>query len=217
MFVKSDYDMKVDSVKEVLSKYNDENKVIFVCLQCRYYLKGLSMGNNKNELKKPSDETEYLCTCCHGMFQRKKQVVFFKKKNYDFENKCVQVALSEKVRCKKSIYEHICKGCHSQLKNTFPRIPENAHCRLENPEKFCNGCKSGNSKGLQDGKKKQMNNIIGNDYWLHIFEAVGNTNNFDEAKSYMDKVQLPGLDKKFTGLRQFIHDRLDSLAFHQMM
>ena len=216
VFAKTDYDFNLDSVKEVLSKYNDDNKVTFVCLQCRYYLRGLSLGKQKTDMKKPSSETDYLCTCCHSIFKRKKQVVFFKKKNYDFENKCVQVALSEQVRCKNSIYEHICKNCHNQLKNTFPRIPENAHCRLENREKFCNGCTTGNSKGLQGGKKKQMNKNVGADLWLHIFETVGNTSSFDEAKSYMDKVKLPALDKKFKGLRQLIHDRLDSLAFHRV-
>ena len=87
------------------------------------------------------------------------------------------------------------------MKNTFPRIPKNAHCQLENPEKFCNGCTTGNSKGLQGGKKKQMNNNIGADFWLHICETVGNTSSFDEAKSYMDKVKLPALDKKFKGMR----------------
>ena len=102
-------------------------------------------------------------------------MVFCKKKNYNFENKCVQVALSEQVRCKNSIYEHIYKGGHNQLKNTFPRIPENAYCCLENPEKFCNGCTTGNSKGLQGGKKKQTNTNVGTDFWLHIFETVGNT------------------------------------------
>ena len=142
--------------------------------------------------------------------------MFFKKKNYDFGNKCVQVALSEQERCKNSIYAHICKNCHNQLKNTFPRIPENAHCRMENQEKFCNGCTTGNSKGLQGGKKKQMNKNVGADLWLHIFETVGNTSSFDEAKSYMDKVKLPALNKKFKGLRQLIHDRLDSLAFHRV-
>ena len=154
VFAKTDYDFNLDSVKEVMSKYNDDNKVTFVCLQCRYYLRGLSLGKQKTDMKKPSSETDYLCTCCHSVFKRKKQVVFFKKKKYDFENKSVQVALSEQVRCKNSIYEHICKNCHNQLKNTFPRIPENAHCCLENPEKFCNGCTTGNSKGLQGGKKK---------------------------------------------------------------
>ena len=142
--------------------------------------------------------------------------MFFKKKNYDFENKCVQVALSEQVRCKNSIYEHICKNCHNELKNTFPKIPENAHCCLQNPEKFCNGCTTGKLKGLQGGRKKQMSNNVGADFWLHIFERVGNTSSFDEAKSYMDKVKLPALDKKFKGLRQLIHDRLDSLAFHRV-
>ena len=213
-FVKTDYDFNLDSVKEVLSKWNDENKVTFVCLQCRYFLRGLCLGNKKTELRKPSNEAEYLCTCCHSIFQRKKQVVFFKKKNYNFENKCVQVALSEQVRCKNSIYEHICKSCHNQLKATFPKVPENAHCRLENPEKFCNGCKTGSSKGLQGGKKKQMNNRKGVDFWLDVFQKVGNTSSFNEAKRYMDSVELPALDKKFKGLRQLIHDRLDSLAFH---
>ena len=167
-------------------------------------------------MKKPSSETDYLCTCCHSIFKQKTKVVFFIKKNYDFENKCVQVALSEQVRCKNSIYEHICKNCHNQLKNTFPRIPENAHFCLENPEKFCNRCTTGNSKGLQGGKKKQMNKNVGADFWLHIFEKVGNTSSFDEAKSYMDKVKLLALDKKFKSLRQLIHDRLDSLAFHHV-
>ena len=61
-----------------------------------------------------------------------------------------------------------------------------------------------------------MSNNVGADFWLHIFERVGNTSSFDEAKSYMDKVKLPALDKKFKGMRQLIHDRLDSLAFHRV-
>ena len=51
---------------------------------------------------------------------------------------------------------------------------------------------------------------------MHIFENVGNTSNFDEAKHYMDKVKFPALDKEFKGLKQLIHDRLDSLAFHRV-
>ena len=119
VFVKTDYDFNLDSVKEVMSKYKDDNKVPFVCLQCQYYLRGLSLGNKRPKLKKPSNETEYLCTCCHAIFQRKKQVVFFKKKNYNFENKCVQVALSEQVRCKNSIYEHICVTVRSRMFTVF--------------------------------------------------------------------------------------------------
>ena len=34
VFTKTDYDLNLDSVKEVLSKYNDDNKVTFVCIQC---------------------------------------------------------------------------------------------------------------------------------------------------------------------------------------
>ena len=69
VFAKKDYDFNLDSVKEVLSKYNDDNKVTFVCLQCRYYLRGLSLGKQKTDMKKPSSETDYLCTCCHSIFK----------------------------------------------------------------------------------------------------------------------------------------------------
>ena len=139
VFVKKDYNLQSELV---LLKYNEENhnNVIYVCHSYQYNLKGFSTDGEKNEMKNTSNQTVYLCTCCHGSFYRKKQVVFLKRKNYDFENKCVQVALNEEVRCKNSIYEHICKNCHYQLrkqKNVIPRIPQNAYCRSNNPEKFC--------------------------------------------------------------------------------
>ena len=143
-------------------------------------------------------------------------MVFFKRKNYDFENKCVQVALNEEVRCKNSIYEHICKNCHHQLrkqKNVFPRIPENAYCHSKNPEKFSNGCKSGNFKGVQAGKKKQSSTTRGIGFWSDILETMGRKNSFEDLKSYVDTLVLPALDKNFKGLRQVSNDKRDNLAY----
>ena len=101
VFVKKDYNLQSELVQKVLLKYNEENhnNVIYVCHSCRYNLKGLSRDGEKNEMKNTSNQTVYVCTCCHGSFYRQKQVVVFKRKNYDFENKCVQVALSEEVHC----------------------------------------------------------------------------------------------------------------------
>ena len=140
-----------------------------------------------------------MCTCCHGSFYRQKQVVSFKRKKYDFENKCVQVALSEEVRCKNSIYEHICKNYHYQLlkqKNVIPRIPQNALCSSKNPENFCQGCKSGDLKGLKTEKKKQSGVSRGNGYWSDILETMGEKNSFGDLKSYVDTLELPVLGRK---------------------
>ena len=116
VFMKKDYDVQLETVQKVLLRCDEEkqNNVIYVCRSCQYNLKGLSRENEKSDIKDASNETVYVCTCCHGSFKRQKQVVFFKRKNYDFENKCVQVALNEEVQCKNSIYEHICKNCHHQ-------------------------------------------------------------------------------------------------------
>ena len=221
VFVKKDYDVQLETVQKVLLRCDEEkqNNVIYVCRSCRYNLKGLSRENEKSDIKDASNETVYVCTCCHGSFKRQKQVVFFKRKNYDFENKCVQVALNEEVRCKNSIYEHICKNCHHQLrkqKNVFPRIPENAYCRSKNPEKFCNGCKSGDFKGVQAGKKKQSSTTRGNGFWSDIFETMGRKNSFEDLKSYVDTLALPALDKNFKGLRQVSNDKRDNLAYSRV-
>ena len=221
VFVKKDYDVQLETVQKVLLRCDEEkqNNVIYVCRSCRYNLKGLSRENEKSDIKDASNESVYVCTCCHGSFKRQKQVVFFKRKNYDFENKCVQVALNEEVRCKNSIYEHICKNCHHQLrkqKNVFPRIPENAYCRSKNPEKFCNGCKSGDFKGVQAGKKKQSSTSRGNGFWSDILETMGRKNSFEDLKSYVDTLALPALDKNFKGLRQASNDKRDNLAYSRV-
>ena len=212
IFVKKDYDLQLESVKKVVSKCNEEkqNNVIYVCRSCRYNLKGLSKESENTDIKDASKETVYVCTCCHSSFKRQKQVIFFKRKNYDFENKCVQVALSEDVRCKNSIYEHICKNCHYQLrqkKNVVPRIPENAYCHSKNPEKFCKGCKSSDSKGLQGEKKKQSGVSRGTGYWSHILETMGEKTSFDDLKSYVDTLELPVLARNFKGLRQVSNEK----------
>ena len=163
-------------------------------------------------MKNTSNQTVYVCTCCHRSFYRQKQEVVFKRKNYDFENKCVQVALSEEVSCKNSIYEHICKNCHYQRKqkNVIPRIPQNAYCHLKNPEKFCQGCKSGDLKGLQAGEKKQSGVRRGNGYWSDILETMGEKNSFEDLKSYVDTLELPVLGRNFKGLKQVSTDKRDT-------
>ena len=221
IFVKKDYDLQLESVQKVVSKCNEEkqNNVIYVCRSCRYNLKGLSKESENTDIKDASKETVYVCTCCHSSFKRQKQVIFFKRKNYDFENKCVQVALSEDVRCKNSIYEHICKNCHYQLrqkKNVVPRIPENAYCRSKNPEKFCKGCKSSDSKGLQGEKKKQSGVSRGTGYWSDILETMGEKTSFDDLKSYVDTLELPVLGRNFKGLRQVSNEKRDNLAFSRI-
>ena len=118
VFMKKDYEVQLETFQKVLSRCDEEKQinVIYVCCSCLYNLKELSRENEKSDIKDASNETVYVFTCCHGSFKRQKQVVFFKRKNYDFENKCVQVALNEEVRCENSIYEHICKNCHHQLR-----------------------------------------------------------------------------------------------------
>ena len=221
IFVKKDYDLQLESVQKVVSKCNEEkqNNVIYVCRSCRHNLKGLSKESDKTELNDSSKEIVYVCTCCHSSFKNQKQVVFFKKKNYDFENKCVQVALSEEVRCKNSIYEHICKNCHYQLrkqKNVVPRIPEKAYCRSKNPEKFCKGCKLGAVQGVQAAKKKQSGISRGNGFWRHILETMGKKTSFEDMKRYVDSLELPSLDRNFKGLKQVRNDKRDYLAYNRV-
>ena len=124
----------MDTIQKLLSdsEENDENRVRYICRKCSQNLKRSSHQCDSKDSKFGNEINQpCICTCCHSTFMRR-QVVLFEKKNYDFKNKSVDTALSKNFRCKKSIYEFICKMCHGCLHNrrdAFPSIPQNAFCR----------------------------------------------------------------------------------------
>ena len=64
---------------------------------------------------------------------------------------------------------------------------------------------------MQAGKKKQSSTSKGNGFWSDILETMGRRNSFEDLKSYVDTLALPGLD--FKGLRQVSNDKRDNLAY----
>ena len=213
-FVREDYKCDADIFKKVV----DQHTVKYICRKCSQNLKRSSIDSGKKELKINISKVceSCTCTCCHETFQRK-QVILFEKKNYDFNNKCVQNALDKICRCKKSIYEFICKPCHGSLRkqrNAFPSIPKNAFCRSLSPEKL--SPKNCGSNGRLDDKGKQRKHI-GHINWNNIFAGIGCCHSFDQLRKYVDGIgDLPALPKNFRGLRQMSGDKRDFLAYESI-
>ena len=55
------------------------------------------------------------CTCCHQKNITRRNCVIFIKKNYNFDNKKIADALSNRY-CECNNKEFICKACHKKLK-----------------------------------------------------------------------------------------------------
>ena len=88
----------------------------------------------------------YFCTCCHQEKKSRKQIVYFKLKNYDFGNKVVSNALAGDIYCKKSLFEYICRVCHQALhigRGSFPIMPPKAIAKMG---KICKECQKNNSR-----------------------------------------------------------------------
>ena len=205
VFRAEEFNLELDTVSKKLPKDVNvqKNYVRYVCKMCRNELRVLSKGNTVPKKEKYHFNVTYACTCCHDRFTLKNQVVMFKKKNYDFDNVHVKKALSDRVRHKTSMYEHICKGCHSKLRKKhtgFVEVPRNAYCLRIDSELH--------------PKRKELSNSeqCNGQYWRNIFERMQRCVTFEQLENYVKHLQVPGLETSFKGLYQLQHDRRDYLA-----
>ena len=117
VFTKKDYDFSKDEILELFAKAIEQckEKVLYVCRKCSFGLRRVRNNNAENVYSEMTNPSSFLCTLCHKVFHKRKQVHLFRRKNYDFENRVVAEALSKEMRCKSSIYEFICVDCHKCL------------------------------------------------------------------------------------------------------
>ena len=212
VFVKEEFNFELiqQKISKPISK--DGTSISYVCKICQNNLQGLSRGKEVMTKKNDTLYLDYLCTCCHKEFKMKQQVIRFRKKNYDFNNENVKLALNESIRIKNSIYEYICKVCHSNLrkkKECYPQIPKNAYHHVKSEQK--ESSESGNMRA--NGGEMHQLRIIGHaDYWTNILSVMSKMNSYMKLKQYVNHLSLPALDKNFKGLYQLAHDKRDYLA-----
>ena len=197
VFVRNEYNNKYECIQKVLSKFSDgelSTKVHYICKKCRSRFNGRAKCNDKNvEHDINMDDEEFQCTCCHVHFERKKQVVIFKRNNYDFENEEVKFALNSTMRVKNSIYEYICKGCHYDLRKrngVLPKIPNNAYCR---------------QKSVSSNGERRTD-------WNSIMSRMCEMQSFEELKRYIYQLDLPVVNRNFKGTSQLRDDQRDYLS-----
>ena len=143
----------------------------------------------------------YFCTCCHQEKKSRKQIVYFKSKNYDFGNKVVSNALAHNIYCTKSRIEYICKVCHQALhtgKGTFPTMPVNA---VAKKGKICQSCQKNNSR---------CNSI--EEKWEKILKTMKGLKNFDSLVQYVRSLSEFCEISSLKGNRHLPHYRRDALA-----
>ena len=101
IFATRDYDFENEIIKSTFLKYGKKlvDSVCYVCEICYYSLR--KQKGKEPKLHDVIDNNVYFCTCCHEERKSRKQVIYFKHKNYDFRNKVVLMALDEDIWRKK--------------------------------------------------------------------------------------------------------------------
>ena len=112
-FADNDYDFDHAIIKYTFLKHGRKifDNRYYVCNNWYYYLwkeKGKEPKFPEKNLKIDQPDV-YFCTCCHQEKESRKQIVYFKSKNYDFDNKVVSNALAQNFCCTKSRIEYIVK------------------------------------------------------------------------------------------------------------
>ena len=230
VFTKKDYDFSKDEILELFAKAIEQckEKVLYVCRKCSFGLRGVRNNNAENVYSEMTNPSSFLCTSCHKVFHKRKQVHLFKRKNYDFENRVVAEALSKEMRCKSSIYEFICVDCHKCLrraKGKFPKFPKDVYCRRKecddlnyncdvncDVERYTEVCDKLYSKNICDkvGDRRDMSTTV---EWEDILNTMEKCCSFDELKRYVLGLKLPTLPNQFKGLQQMRCDKRDVLTF----
>lgn len=205
-FAENDYDFDHAIIKYTFLKHGSkifENQY-YVCNNCYYYLWKKKGKEPKFPEKNPKiDEPDvYFCTCCHQEKKSRKQIVYFKSKNYDFSNKVVSNALAHNIRCTKSHIEYICKVCHQALctgKGSFPKMPVNA---VAKKGKICKSCQKNNSR----------HNII-EENWDNILRTMKGFKNFDSLAQYVRSLSEFCEISSLKGNKHLSHYKRDALAY----
>ena len=205
IFAENDYDFDHAIIRTAFLKHERDifYKLYYVC-NIYYYSLWKEKGKEPklSEKKQKVDEPDvYLCTCCHQEKKSRKQIVYFKLKNYDFGKKVVSNALAKDIHCKNSLLEYICKVCHRALcfgKGTFPRMPPNV---VAKKGKICEDCQKNNSRY----------NVI-EEKWDNILKTMKSFKNFHSLARYVRT--LPDFHEfsSLVGNRHLPHYRRDALA-----
>ena len=102
IYDKKDYNFEFEHVKKALSENREktEFEIKYVCSDCFVSLKNMkSVNTNTNSMSK-FEEADFLCTCCHRIFDNRKKVVLFARKKYDLMSDPAQIVLKKELRCK---------------------------------------------------------------------------------------------------------------------
>ena len=200
IYDKKDYNFESEHVKKAFSKNTQKtgSDIKYVCSDCYMSLKNVNSGSSNVNSMSKFEEADYLCTCCHRIFDNRKNVVLFARKKYDFTSDPAQTVLKKEFRCKKSMYEYICLECHSCLrvgKSRKPSIPPNAYC-------------------FQKDNVKTVGGVTAFFDWNETLQILNACINFDELERCVRLLDIPDLTSDFKGLRQMIHDKRDATAFY---
>ena len=101
VFVKEEFNFEFIQQKISIPISKEGHSILYVCKICKHKLQALSRGKEVMTKKNDSLYEDYICTCCHKEFKMKQQVIRFRKKNYDFTNENVKLALNDSIRIKK--------------------------------------------------------------------------------------------------------------------
>ena len=183
IFATRDYDFENEIIKSTFLKYGKKlvDSVCYVCEICYYSL--WKQKGKEPKLHDVIDNNVYFCTCCHEERKSRKQVIYFKHKNYDFRNKIVLMALDEDIRCKKSAIKYICKVCHHDLhikRGSFPKMPQKVVARQG---KICSNCK------MNGNKTHRIENN-----WNQIWNRMQGFKSFEMLEKYVEHLpEFPGI------------------------
>ena len=76
------------------------SEIKYVCSDCYVSLKNAKNVNTDTNSMSKFEEADFLCTCCHRIFDSRKKVVLFARKKYDFTSDPAQIVLKKELRCK---------------------------------------------------------------------------------------------------------------------
>ena len=199
IYNEKDYNFELESVQKAFltDEVKTNSRVKYVCSNCYITLKNMKTMSVNSISASTFLEKDFSYTCCHKIFENRKNVVLFTRKNYDLSSNPGKAVLNKEFRCKRSLLEYICKECHSCLqigKSRTPTIPPNAYCLKNN----------------NLGNGQCVNGIIN---WNRMLQSMNACINFQELESCVRSLDIPDVTCEFKGLRQMRNDKRDATAF----